>query len=410
MSFKEDYTVLVGVNGAGKSSILEAISIGLGSFISEFNGISGNRIQDEDAHLKYYEVGNRVDPQQQFPVSLEMKASVEDVDLCWIRSLNKHGGNTTVRGTKQIKEYARELNERLMRGDENLILPIVSYYGTARLWLQKKQKKNQDNDIRFTRQNGYIDCLAAATNEKMMLKWFKEMTYYQLQEGVEIAELEAVKKALEHCYKSVHPELKNVSIKFNVKTSDLEISTESLEGVKEILPIRLLSDGVKGILGMVADISYRMAVLNPQLLENVNETPGIIIIDEIDMHLHPAWQKKIIYDLTEIFPNVQFIFTTHSPSILSNVYMENVLLLENYCIHKPINKTYGRDVDSILREVMEVDSRPDEVVDKLKSFSHLIEENRIDEARSTLNELEGILGSHDEEVVSAKITLELEEM
>ena len=172
----------------------------------------------------------------------------------------------------------------------------------------------------------------------------------------------------------------------------------------------MLSDGIKGILGVVADIAYRMALLNPQLLEKVNETPGIILIDEIDMHLHPAWQKKIIHDLREIFPNVQFLFTTHSPSVLSHVPRENILMLNNHQVYPPMNKTYGRDVDSILREIMLVESRPKEILDKLKSFSDYIEESKLEDARKILNELEDILGSNDEEVISSKITLELEEM
>lgn len=410
IDFNEDYTVLVGVNGAGKSSILEAISIGLGSYIAEFSNISGNSIHNEDAHYKYYEVGSRIDPQQQFPVSIEMGANIDGDNVFWVRSLNRQGGNTTVSGTKQIKNYALQLNEELMHGNQNIILPIVSYYGTARLWMQKKQKKNKDTAIRLARQNGYIDCLSAAANEKLMLKWFEEMTYLQLQEGSKIAELEAVKDALKRCYQSIGLDLEDVEFRFNVKTKDLEIYMERKDGSREILPTRLLSDGIKGILGVVADIAYRMALLNPQLLEKVNETPGIILIDEIDMHLHPAWQKKIIHDLREIFPNVQFLFTTHSPSVLSHVPRENILMLNNHQVYPPMNKTYGRDVDSILREIMLVESRPDEILDKLKSFSDYIEESKLEDARKILNELEDILGSNDEEVISSKITLELEEM
>ena len=118
----------------------------------------------------------------------------------------------------------------------------------------------------------------------------------------------------------------------------------------EILPLHYL----KSILAMVADIAYRMAILNPQLLENViQETGGIVLVDEIDMHLHPDWQGKIISALHKTFPKVQFICTTYSPTVLTNVQ-----ILDNGKIYRPNVKTYGRDVNSILREVMQTEIRP----------------------------------------------------
>ena len=195
-----------------------------------------------------------------------------------------------------------------------------------------------------------------------------------------------------------------------ILTKDLEIFIRRENGEEEILPTRLLSDGIKGVLGLVADIAYRMALLNPQLLHRINETPGVVLIDEIDMHLHPSWQKTIINDLKDAFPNVQFIFTTHSPSILSNVYQEHILILDEYKVYHPTDKTYGRDVDSILKQLMEVDVRPDGVVQKLRDFSDSLEEGNLSLARRLLDELELILGSNDSEIISAKVALDLEEL
>lgn len=410
MDLKEDYTVIVGINGAGKTSILDAISIALGSYISAFDGIYSNGILSHDAYYKYHELGNRIDPQSQFPVRIDAIMNVDGKYMELERSLNKKGGKTTVSGTVEIRKYAKSIQEGIREGDKSIILPIISYYGTGRLWMQKNQKKTKKSNIMFARQTGYMDCLSSASSEKSMLKWFEEMTYIELQEGKKVEELESVKEALKRCYINVDKDIQNVDFIFNIKKHDLEIKSERMDGGKEILPIKLLSDGIKGILGMVADISYRMALLNPQLLDRSNDTPGIILIDEVDMHLHPSWQKRIIEDLTHIFPNVQFIITTHSPSIISNVPKENILILDDRQVYEPDNTTYGRDVTSILREIMNVEVRPKKVLDMIKNFNELIEGEQLDKARAIVDNLEQILGPNDSDVVNAKITLELEEL
>lgn len=245
----------------------------------------------------------------------------------------------------------------------------------------------------------------------MMLKWFEKMTYLELQEGKRIPELDVVKKALSEGYKAIDDTIKTAEFNFKVKSSEIEVSIKRENGVIESLPLRILSDGIKSTLSMIADIAYRMAILNPQLLDNIlKKTSGIVLIDEIDMHLHPSWQKRVISVLCKIFPKVQFIFTTHSPSVLSNISNQNILVLDNFEIYSLKNMTYGKDVEAILREVMRTEVRPKEVVEKLKLFNDMLDKNNISEAKNILKELEKILGEDDSEVVERRISLELEEI
>lgn len=152
-----------------------------------------------------------------------------------------------------------------------------------------------------------------------------------------------------------------------------------------------------------------MAVLNPQLLDNILEEPrGIVLIDEVDMHLHPAWQKRIVEDLHYIFPKIQFIMTTHSPSILANVKHEHILLLEDGNVIQPSNTTYGRNVADILREMMRVDVCPEEVVRLKDGFYRVLAEEEYDLAKEYLVKLEQVLGKNDADVVRAKVSYELE--
>ena len=296
-------------------------------------------------------------------------------------------------------------------GNKDVILPIIAYYGTGRLWMQKKDRNLKKIQESFSRLKGYVDCIESASNEKMMLKWFEKMTYLELQEGKRIPELSVVKNALSQSYMAIDETIKTAEFNFKVRSGELEVATRRENGIVENLPLRILSDGIKSTLSMIADIAYRMAILNPQLLDNIlEETSGVVLIDEIDMHLHPSWQKKIISVLKKIFPKVQFVFTTHSPSILSNVSNKNILILDNFEIYPLENMTYGKDIEAILREVMRVQVRPKEVIDKLKLFNDLLDENNLLEAKKILKELEEILGKDDSEVVERRISLELEEI
>ena len=197
---------------------------------------------------------------------------------------------------------------------------------------------------------------------------------------------------------------------YKMKTQEIEITYQK-NGKKEKLPMRMLSDGLKITISMVADIAYRMAVLNPQLLDHIlDETPGIVLIDEVDMHLHPEWQKRIMADLHYIFPKVQFIVTTHSPSVLANVTREHILLLEDGEIYMPQQATYGRDVSTILQQMMKVEVRPKKVLKIISDFYKFLSAEEYDRAKELLNELENILGSEDADVVQARVSYDLEQI
>lgn len=413
INLKDNYTVLLGINGAGKSSVLDAISIALGSYLSGYDKISTNSIHTDDAHYKMYQIGSNIERQSQYPVDIEMKAVVDQKEITWRRSLNGEGRKTTYGDAKEIIDYAKCLQGNVRDGQINCILPIVAYYGTGRLWMQKKEKKNSNEKSKkadINRIAGYTDCLDVASNEKLMLKWFEKMTYVQLQTDEKIPELEAVKKAMKLCYMSTNQELSDVKFVYDVNSNEIEITMERRNGEKEKLPMKSLSDGIKGTISMIADIAYRMAMLNPQLLDKVLETPGVVLIDEVDMHLHPEWQKKIVTDLVRIFPNVQFVLTTHSPSIIANVTKENILILDKGMIYEPQNTTYGRDIDSILKEIMYTDVRPREITEQFQNFYRAIEDNKLNEARQILKLLRTKLGDNDSEIIQAQVYLDIEEV
>ena len=408
IGFNPEYSVIVGVNGSGKSTILDALAKALGSYIAGFDGISSNGISAEDAHRKMYQLGSRIEAEPQFPVEISADMDVDGTDISWQRILERLKGRTLITPARSVMEYAKQFQEEIRKGNSSVILPVVAYYGTGRLYMQKKDTAGE---MTFTRTAGYADCLDSASNDKRMLKWFKLMTSIELQEGKKVPELEAVKRAMGMCYAGKdHPD--NIAqFQYSLKSDEIEISYTDYKGDIERLPMHMLSDGLRVTLSMVADIAYRMAVLNPQLLDRtVAETPGIVLIDEVDMHLHPSWQKRIMDDLHYIFPRVQFIVTTHAPSILANIKAEHILLLEDGKVYSPNNTTYGRDIGDIMREMMKVNGRPEKVVKLQEHFYNVLDQGDMSAAKRDLDELTNVLGENDADVVKAKVAYDLETM
>lgn len=416
MQLNPQCNVLVGINGSGKTTILDALAIVLGGYLTGFDGIKSNSISPEDAHYKMFCIGSRVEPQEQFPVEVYAEGTVGQVNdmadfseavISWQRELNGKGRRTTHGNVKLIADYARTLQNGVRSGNVTCILPLLAYYGTGRLWLQKRNRTKYKKGEKLNRQMGYMDCIAAESNEKQMMQWFEEMTYIQLQEGTAIAELEAVKEALCKCYLNVDSSVKDVKFAYDVRSHELEIYIYR-DNELEKFPVRMLSDGEKGIISLVADIAYRMALLNPNLLNKILDTPGVVLIDEIDLHLHPSWQKKVVGSLMSIFPNIQFVVTTHSPSILLNVPRENIWILNQNEIFQPQDKTYGRTVEEILREVMDTNVQPDEVVRMQYEFEYAVDGENYSLAKEILDKMKNIMGENANIIIENQIVLDVE--
>ena len=416
VEFPNQLSVIVGNNATGKSTILDAAAIMLGTFLTGFDLASGHGIGKEDARNVSYEMGSVVDLQPQFPVKLHAWGEVVGRKIDWIRALNSSSGRTTMVDAKEMSAISAECQSRVRQGDKSLILPIISYYGTGRLWAQKKESRKAGELQRFSRLSGYMDCLAPESNEKMMLKWFQKMTIQSSQSEKLSPEFQAVKEAIAYCFQSITGYTK-IDVQFNLDTHDIDIiyckeNQDNQTSKYHRFPMKDLSDGYKNTLSMIADIAYRMAILNPQLSNRVlKETPGVILIDEVDLHLHPQWQQRILKDLTELFPNVQFIVTTHAPAVINSIKKESLIALDEYRnVYVPASETYGRDMNSVVREVMGISERPQEIQNMFHEFNLLLRNEKYVEAQHMLNEIESQIGSDDPELNGSKVALELEQI
>ncbi len=417
ISLDQNVTLLVGKNGAGKTAVLDAAAVAVSTFLSGMeDGISRN-ICMEDARYHFYELEGVIDAQHQFPVIITGEGECDGIpDRKWSRSLNSINGKTTMKEARQLTDLAGKMQHRIMKGDDETILPVLSYYGTGRLYAQKRQKRDLKSLQKFNRQTGYLDCMAAESNEKMMLNWFEKMTLKELQNQQKtgsmkkVLQMEAVKQAACHCFKSISG-YESVEMVFDLDTHRIMIEYAENDGEKYKFALDEMSDGYKNTLSMISDIAYRMAVLNPQLgMEVLRKTPGIILIDEVDLHLHPQWQQTIVKDLQNIFPKVQFILTSHAPAVIHSVKKEHIRILDDGNVYLPVEQTYGRDANSILREIMQVGERPEMVRRLFTDFYRAIDEAEVEMAEKLLDVLVDIVGDSDPEISGARVTLDFEKM
>ncbi|MEW6499462.1 MAG: AAA family ATPase, partial [Cyanobacteriota bacterium] len=178
------------------------------------------------------------------------------------------------------------------------------------------------------------------------------------------------------------------------------------------LIVNQLSDGEKCLLAMVGDLARRLALANPTL-KNPLQGEGVVLIDEIELHLHPKWQREIIPALTRTFPNCQFIVTTHSPQVISEVKPNGIYILEatsEGVVAKRPESSFGRDSNRILEDLMGVSARPQEIKDELLELFRLIDKGDLDGARQLRQQIADQIGTDEPEFVRADVLMRRKEI
>lgn len=401
-------TVLIARNGAGKTALLDALVVSVGTFVGSFYTGKGKGIHSQDVRMSVIQKEPfRMAPQ--YPAIISAEGEIDGRVLRWKRQLNTLKSKTTIKDAQQITDFGKELQKSVSQGSK-ITLPLIAYYGTARLWRQKKITFNKSTAISFElRTTGYLDCIDPESSYSYFKEWFiyyskavEEARNQENEEGNVASQhddngysslLRAVKRAVNTCL--------SISGWRNIRYSFIRKSIVMKHAEHGILKVEQLSDGVRNMVAMAADIAFRMAQLNAHEGENaVRNTPGLILIDEVDMHLHPEWQQIILASLTRAFPKVQFVVTTHSPQVISTVPRTNVrVIAENldgrFVASMPLAETYGRSNSDVMQAVMGVSPEPEnENTEALRRYLSLVEQSdaKSPELTAQREELERIFG------------------
>lgn len=376
IGFHPNLTVLVAENGSGKTAVLDGVAAALSVFVNAINPNEKSRkIERSDVRLLPDGTG-KMEPC--LPTEYLAQATVRNEPVIWKSTVRTYGGKVR----PSFRELATLQQAALKFRADSEILPLIAYYGTGRLWSEHRLTEYRRSSVTNVEERvaGYSDCLTSSSSFKDVSTWFEHRfrqtasPAFRESLATNLAMIEGVKRAT----REVLAPTGWLNLAWDSELASLSAEHES----QGRLPLFMLSDGVRTMLALVADVARRCASLNPQLSDQASlQTPGVLIIDEVDMHLHPRWQQQVLGLLQGAFPALQIIVSTHSPHVLSTVEKSSIRVLrteENeLSVETPLLQTRGVESADVLAAVMDVDPIPQvEESKKLSAYRALIEDGK----------------------------------
>lgn len=319
LEFKSQFNVIIGNNATGKTSILDALAVAAGAFFLGVDGADQKNFKKEEIRL----IWRHNQPRPQLPVQIKAKGVVNDLTLSWMREIQTESGRTSRKGAEDLREEVRMMHQEYRSG-KDITFPLISYHGTGRLWAEHQERVDYQKPEEGLLM-GYKDCLSSKSSSKAFLAWYKGFSQDAVNFKDELTE--GLLEAFHEVITDMIPEWS--SMQYNYSLDQLIGFYKDDGGEMQPKSFNNLSDGYRNMIGMVADIAYRCIKLNPHLGRKViKKTPGILLIDELDLHLHPKWQRLIVERLKKAFPKLQIVVTTHSPFIVQSLQSHELINLD----------------------------------------------------------------------------------
>ncbi len=387
------FTVFIGDNAKGKTSILDALAVAVGSYLRGIDVAKHEARSIDKKEVRVKTIDSQ--PRPQLPVEVEAFGEINGIVLSggWKRTVDKLTKKTTTTyvNARNIETIASKMLQE-SRENGKVTFPVIAYHGTGRLWAEHEEKKATYKKQGEGVEMAYTRCLSPKSSSKEFLSWYKTYEDEIKKFGSKKDELllDTFKKAI----LSMIPDNHWTDMSYSFKDEDL-IGLFKSENKTDKLLFSQLSDGYRNLIGMVADIAYRCIKLNPHLgIDAIRLTPGVVLIDELDLHLHPNWQKRIVSDLKNVFENVQFVATTHSPFIVQSLRADELINLDD--VKGLDNDPNKYSVEEISENEMGVrnvkrSNEFSEMQKKAKYYFELIKSNAskadIEKAKKRLDEL-----------------------
>lgn len=356
IEFDKKMNLLIGANASGKTTVLDAVNVILGAYLAAYKYYVPSRfvanISEGDVLRKNQKteqnsvlISSNI---SQYPCRVEAELIWNEGPCKFKRVLEKKEGRTKFDGNNPMQRQVTAWENAMKNGDESdakLIFPLVIYLSSARLW-----NENKNSDFNYdipNRTDAYNRCLDKKRGMQLSFNYIRHLVEISAQEknGEDYPAYSLIMNAIRQ---SMEEELKpGQNIEYSLRYNGLAL----VETDGTWIPFEALSDGYRDVIKIVADIATRMCILNPYLKEETFEkTPGIVVIDELDLSLHPNWQRKIINTLTRLFPKVQFICASHSPFIIQSLQEGQLISMDG----EVADEYAGQSIEDIAEEIMGV--------------------------------------------------------
>lgn len=404
--FDSKMNVVLGDNTTGKTTLLQAVQIALGAYFQAMSLIPGGKafsrnFQQNDHVKQFSDINKSFFPSVNKPyigVTAEFNKAIYNIKdnhlddnkslINWYRNSNNISRKSAGELIKTVNEMENTRRNADMTGI-NYIFPLMLSFGALRL--EKNYRSAEKTKVRETREAKAYKC---ALDEQVDFKGAFDWIYRYDKNLSRGLEFNGTRDAFIETLKMAIPALKQIEI----DTKNGEFSAE-IQMAKDPSPhwltYDMMSAGFKAMINIVAEIAYRCIELNGFLGKDaVTSTPGIILIDELDLYLHPHWQQHILMDLQVAFPKMQFIVTTHSPFIVQSVKSQNVITLDGV---KGDTNPDMRSIEDIAVTEMNMDSarfpRYRQMVEQAEKYYQLVKSGKENteeatEVKKMLDEIE----------------------
>ena len=399
ISFQRGVNLLIGDNGVGKTSVLEAITVAFGDFINGMSGVAKNGISPSDVRIDTKMIADASQGIVHYtPITIQTVFDTEEGEKRGeVIRRDETGKSKTRFAGKEVSDYANK-----QANDLSAELPLFCYYSTSRLAPPKREdfgaaSKNKLNDRRC----GYIGCMENNLDIKALKSWCLKMEMAAFQQKREVAEYQAFKEIVADFMCEMNDLKEKPEVGYSRAFEDIAYTENG-----ETIPVNYLSEGYQSLLWMIMDMAFRMAILNPGS-SSLKQCGGIVLIDEVDMHLHPKWQWKIIDALRRSFPNIQFILATHSPIIISSGKNAALLEIDRNQEITELSDAYAYSVADVLTYRQGSSEIPDKLKGQSKELEIVVNEKDYEAAKKILRSMEQQYGKENSLVKKGKFRLRM---
>ncbi|ALP68641.1 AAA family ATPase [Paraburkholderia caribensis] len=435
-------TILIGINGAGKTTILRSLATALSWYVARVRSDRGSGQPIPEAVIR-----NGANA-----ASTTVTLIDDSERMSWTVAKVRPGRKAELASRMEAANKLADRYRHALSSDKAESLPLIAFYSVERVVLDVPLRIRGKRT--FRQLDGYDNSLSQGVDFRRFFEWFREREDFENESGItkaidaiatnkpeDLGKLSEFIKNGNHQldtlqtldWKGLQELLKQAQDAFSlvntirkggldsqlaaVRTaieafmpgfSNLRVRRKpslhmSVEKDGRSFNILQLSQGEKSLMALVGDIARRLAMMNPTM-DNPLLGDGVVLIDEVDMHLHPQWARSIVERLTTTFPNCQFIVSTHSPLVISDCKDVLVYGLNNGSL-TTIPSQYGQDANTVLLDVMDTHIRNAEVARQLNDLLDLIQDNKLADAKALLNKLRAELPQSNLELTKASLLL-----